>query len=267
MHSLRHLLPGGFSIKTPIAKTPADLFDFLTGLYDREQKLHPDIDYLQVHGLPQSIYNHVRTFAWYLPFLPASGKVLDWGCNHAPDSCMVRALFGDALDIYGCDFREPGLFTEFDKAARFEYRKIPNHIHIPFENNMFDVVIASGSLEHAVMDYRSLEELYRILKPEGKLIISFLPNRCSYYEWIKEHISKKDFHPRRYGLFQAKELLRHNGFFPIEASSHNFLWEKNLAKIGIKGDHRSLVRFLSFIFPIHLAAGCHKLIAIKKTSM
>ena len=267
MSSLKHLLPNKFPVKAPMAKTPADLYDLLSGLYDRERRLHPDIDYLKVHGAPQNIFNHVHTFAWYLPFLPQAGKVLDWGCNHAPDSCMVRAVFGSHLELYGCDFREPGYFTEFDKASQLEYRKIPDHIHIPFENDMFDAVIASGSLEHAVMDNRSLEELYRIMKPEGTLIISYLPSRYSHHEWIMERISRKDFHLRRYGLSQAKELLKHNGFFPTHASPHFFIWEKNLAKLGIKGEHTSLIRLLSFLFPIHLVCGCYKLIAVKKNSM
>jgi len=267
MPLLRNLLPNQFPVKTPITKTPAELFDLLTGIYDREMKLHPEIDYLRVQSSPASIFNHVLTLAWYLPLLPQTGKVLDWGCNHAPDSCMVRALFGNSLGIYGCDFREAGLYTEFDKASQLEYRKIPDYFRIPFENDIFDVIIASGSLEHAVFDYKSLEELHRVMKPEGTLIISYLPNRFSYHEWIQEHVFHRDFHLRLYGLSQTKKLLKHNGFFPIEAGSHIFFWEKTLAKLGIKGNHRGLKRFLSILFPIHLVCGCYKLIAIKKSSM
>lgn len=267
MSLFKNLFPDQFPIKTPLAATPADLFDLLSGLYEREQRLHPDIDYLRIQSAPQYLYNHVMTFGWYLPFLPRCGKVLDWGCNHAPDSCMLRAAFGDTLELFGCDFREPGLYTEFDKAARFEYRKVPDYFHIPFENNTFDVVVASGSLEHAVFDYKSLEELYRVIKPEGKLIITFLPSRYSYHEWIFEHISHRDFHLRRYSIGQAKELLKHNGFFPVEATSHIFFWEKNLAKLGMKGKNKGLRQFLSLIFPLQLVSACYKLIAIKKTSM
>ena len=267
MPNFRNLLPNHFPVKTPVSKSPAELYDFLSDLLNRQKQVSPDNDYLQVHSNPRSISNHVYTLTWYLPYLPETGKVLDWGCNYAPDSCMIRALFGDQLELHGCDFGEPGAQRVFHDAAKLQYKQIPDHIHVPYEDNTFDVVVASGALEHAVFDYKSLEELYRVLKPEGKLIVSYLPNRYSYYEWIKEHISKKDFHPRRYGLTQTKDLMKHNGFLPVSAGAHIFFWEQKLALVGLKTPKPGLIKLLSFIFPIHLVAGCYKLVAIKKSSM
>ena len=267
MKSHRTHLPTRFPIQTRINKSPVDLFDLLLGLYDKELKSHPENSYLGQHSSPGNIINQIYTFAWYLRFLPEHGKILDWGCNHAPDSCMVRAVFGDDLEIHGCDFREPDMFKEFNKAARLSYRKLSDHVHLPYEDNTFDAVIASGALEHAVFDYKSLEELYRVMKPECKLIITYLPNRLSYYEWIKENISKKDFHPRRYGLKEIRKLLKHNGFLPIEASAQIFLWEQKLAALGFAKNNKLLIKFLRFLFPIHLISGCFKLVAVKKDSM
>ena len=65
------------------------------------------------------------------------------------------------------------------------------------------------------MDYESLKELHRILKPGGTLIITYLPNRLSAKEWGRRVIRKRDFHNRLYGLAEARQLLKRSGFLPL----------------------------------------------------
>src|SRR4051794_34499131 len=31
------------------------------------------------------------------------GRVLEWGCRHAFDSCVYRMRFGPSVELYGCD--------------------------------------------------------------------------------------------------------------------------------------------------------------------
>ena len=71
-----------------------------------------------------------------------------------------------------------------------EFVPLSDHATLPFDNNSFDCVIGSGVLEHVAMDYESLKEIYRILKPDGRLIITFLPNKFSYAEFMVRNFGK-----------------------------------------------------------------------------
>jgi SAM-dependent methyltransferase len=266
MDPLRNRLPPAFPAGVKSNLSPAEMFDVLRDLYAQESKLSPSDNYLRHHGSPGSVLNKIYTFCDYAPFLPASGRVLDWGCNHAPDSALMRAAFGNRFELFACDFRAPSLYPAFQNFSQVDYRKINDVVRLPFENESLDTVIASGALEHVASDYRSLEELYRVLKHDGQLIINYLPNRFSVHEKIQEYVRKENFHYRQYSLSSARMLLKGNGFFPIFSGYQSYFWEKALAKIGIQ--KRNLVhKVLSGFFPIHLVGGCVQLVALKKISM
>lgn len=262
----KNLLPSRFPGTVGLSTSPQELFDLLTDLFTRERSVTPQDDYLSYHGSPGSIYFKIQTFNWFLPFLPSSGTFLDWGCNHAPDSCLIRAVFGDAVTIHGCDVRDPEQYQVFAKAASLQYRRLAHHISLPYDDNSFDAVIASGSLEHVVIDYASLQELYRVMKPNGILVITYLPNSFSYHEWYLRHIRKKDFHMRLYTMSGAKMLLKSNGFYPLTWGYTTFFWERRLAAMGIKKGGL-LTKLLYTVFPIHRVSGCMAIIAKKVASM
>jgi hypothetical protein len=80
-----------------------------------------------------------------------------------------------------------------------------------------DAVIASGVLEHVPMDYESLKELYRVMKPGARLIVTYLPNRASVEEWRLRHRNGRRGHRRLYSRSQIRRLLLHCGFWPLTA--------------------------------------------------
>src|SRR5262249_39910423 len=147
------------------------LHAILGQLYADHAAVDPDNHYLQNHGRPRSIANHIRTFEWYLPFLPTAGNILDWGCNHGPDSCLLRATAGDRFCLFGCDFSSSHKYQTFHDYSKLVYAQIESPVDLPYAANSFDAVIGSGVLEHVAQDYESLKEIYRILKPGGVLVI------------------------------------------------------------------------------------------------
>jgi 2-polyprenyl-3-methyl-5-hydroxy-6-metoxy-1,4-benzoquinol methylase len=50
--------------------------------------------------------------------------------------------------------------------------------------DLFDVVIGSGVLEHVPIDSESRKELYRVIRPDGYFVMTMLPNRYSYTEFL-----------------------------------------------------------------------------------
>jgi ubiquinone/menaquinone biosynthesis C-methylase UbiE len=205
-----------------IRKRERALVERLTALYEEEIQASGGEEYLIAHASLNSIRRHVSVFVRYVGFVAAGSRVLDWGCHHAPDSCMLRESLGHGVTIDGCDFLPPGRFPHFHDFAGVEYRQLNDLCRLPYEASTFDVVISSGALEHAAMDYESLKELYRILKVGGHLVITFLPNRFSYTEFLTR-MWGVGAHLRLYGRGAAARMLTHYGFVPLLSGYHQFL--------------------------------------------
>jgi SAM-dependent methyltransferase len=250
-------------------RQPDDAFlrEVLTGLYGAQLAVDPDNGYLREHAAPVAVDNQIRTFRWYRPYLSPGWTVLDWGCNHAPDSCLMRAAFGDRIELHSCDFVEAARFRVFHEYGRSAHRKLEDPVLLPFASDLFDAVIGSGVLEHTAMDYESLKELRRVLKPDGVLVISALPNRLSVQEWLRRVVRKQDFHRRLYGRADAAQLLKRSGFYPVDAGYHSFFWERLLSATGLGRWERSLTAAFKRLLPIHVFGSTLCFVARKVTVM
>lgn len=108
---------------------------------------------------------HVRVLLKFFGSL-TDKRVLDVGCGKGR---FARVLQGQnpSADIWGLDIAEEML------------RFVPAGIHtvagsmteLPFAASTFDCVYATESLEHAVEIERAVQEMCRVLKPGGKLLI------------------------------------------------------------------------------------------------
>jgi SAM-dependent methyltransferase len=195
----------------------------LAELYAAQLRLTPDDPYLQTHARPDTRDTQIRVFRWYTPYLTSlpgwrdepGPYVLDWGCRHAPDSCLLRATYGPHLQLCGVDFGPPDRFATFHQFAGLHYYALEHPFRTPYDDNSFSAVIGSGTLEHAAMDYESLKELWRILRPGGRLVITYLPNHLSVEEWWQRRSNGLPPHPRLYSLGELRHMLLHHGFRPV----------------------------------------------------
>lgn len=194
----------------------------LNSLYFEAGETSAERGYPAEHAGENSIRRQVDAFESYRRFVSPGDRVLDWGCHHAPDSCLLRETFGESVELHGCDFVSPDRFRAFHEFARLDYRILDDPIRLPYDRFAFDVVVASGALEHAMMDYESLKELHRVLKIGGRLIVTFLPNRLSLNEFVARCRGVRA-HRRLYGKKEALTMLRHYGFEPIFSAYHQFL--------------------------------------------
>jgi len=190
-----------------------ELVRHLTDLYAQQLRLTPGDPYTIQHSQPAVIETQVTVFEWYRRFLnQPPGTLLDWGCRHAPDSCLLRATFGDAVTLHAADIDDSDRFVAFHHAAKLTYSRLDHVYRLPYPDESFDVVLGSGTLEHVAMDYESLKEVYRVLKVGGRFLITYLPNRWSYEEWWKREVRKAGAHPRIYSRREMRHMLVHHGF-------------------------------------------------------
>jgi SAM-dependent methyltransferase len=190
----------------------------LLDLYLKQNKLKKN-DYLEAHSHNRAVLlRDTSIFRRYSRFIPAGGRILDWGCNHAPTACLVKMLRGDAAELYGCDVHAENFQAFFD-FANLRYTQLTHPYSLPYEDDFFDTVIGTAALEHAPNDSETLNELYRVLKPGGLFIMTTLPNRFSYTEWLNRRLGRPH-HLRIYSLKEIKYMFLHHGFVPVESGYH-----------------------------------------------
>ena len=78
---------------------------------------------------------------------------------------------------------------------------------LPFDDNFFDLVISSHTLEHILNDKKAVEEMHRVLKARGQLIL-YLPSNSKGI--LKKELIEKNGHYRTYTKKSVFELLDKN---------------------------------------------------------
>ncbi len=97
-------------------------------------------------------------------------KILDAGCGHG---YLYPAFKEKQVQYYGVDFSE-----KLIKIAQKNFPEgnffVANILNLPFSDNFFDKVFSISVLHHIPSEkfrIRFFEELKRVLKPKGKLIL------------------------------------------------------------------------------------------------
>jgi SAM-dependent methyltransferase len=160
----------------------------------------------------------------------------------------MRMQFGDTVQIHGCDV-DSDTYEAFFEFSGLDYRQLQHPYLLPYEDNMFDVVMASGVLEHVPFDRESLKELYRVLRPNGVLLITMLPNCLSYTEFLNRRLNNPH-HLRLYSKREILHLLMHNGFLPLESGYHQIIPTLSSPKGGVF-DVGLTSKFVETLWPLN----------------
>lgn len=104
--------------------------------------------------------------------IPVGTSVLDIGCGLGGFLRYLAArnpFFPHKL--FGCDF-SPYAVTIAEKHLPEASFYVSDVYKLPFNNDFFDVVIATEVIEHLTDYTQALKEMYRICKPNGILLLS-----------------------------------------------------------------------------------------------
>lgn len=101
--------------------------------------------------------------------LPSGSRYLDIGCWTGNSTISYGAL-EKFKEVYGVDISEEALKEARKKGIRV-YTVDLNYEKLPFPTDFFDCITFVAVIEHLVTPYHILEEIKRILKPHGILII------------------------------------------------------------------------------------------------
>lgn len=123
-------------------------------------------------------------------------RILDIGCG---DGSITKRFKGK--EIVGIDLHLPKIIDIPPNCKFIE----ADARDLPFEDNHFDCVLMSESLEHIPDEEKAISEVHRVLRPGGRVIIT-VPN--STVLGIKEKRAPMDpDHKREYTSKTLRELL------------------------------------------------------------
>lgn len=112
-----------------------------------------------------------------------SGKnVLDVGCGNG---YILSKYATNGANTFGIDITEIGV--ELSKK-RFQLESLQGDFRVadaqnlPYEDNFFDCVCSMGVLHHVPDTKKGIEEIYRVLKPGGRLIVMFYHKNSAKYQ-------------------------------------------------------------------------------------
>jgi SAM-dependent methyltransferase len=139
-----------------------------------------------------------RAISQHAPAL--TGKLMDFGCGSKP----YESLFKNVDTYIGVDYDGEGHSHEHETIDVFYDGKT-----IPFENDTFDSVLCSEVFEHLFLLDQNLQEVHRVLKKGGKMLVT-----CPF-AW-NLHEAPIDY--ARYTPFALNDIFAKNGFKVLESN-------------------------------------------------
>jgi len=115
-------------------------------------------------------------------YLDFKGKrVLDVGSGNG---YVLSKYATEGAEVYGVDITEAGIQL---CKKRFEYLDLKGDFRVadaqslPFDDNTFDCVCSVGVLHHVPDTEKAVTEIFRVLKPGGRLIVMFYHKNSAKY--------------------------------------------------------------------------------------
>lgn len=194
-------------------------------------------------------------------------RVLDLGCGPGKVTKEIETRGAKAI---GLDFSDVIL----ERARQHNVKLVKADMDeggLPFGDGRFDLVVLTQTIEHLFYYQRVIKEINRVLKVDGRLILS-IPNiahwrfrlwllwgRFPYLEDTQTHFQ----HIRFFTLKDIKKLCRENGFSIIEVKGSSALdwcpiyhWRMNMTPI--RQMYELAAGCWPALFAFHISLLCRK---------
>jgi ubiquinone/menaquinone biosynthesis C-methylase UbiE len=157
--------------------------------------------------------------------------VLDLGSGGGVDVFQASKLVGEKGKVIGLDATPEMIFRARETAKKYDYRNVEFRLgeieHMPIESDSVNLVISNCVLCLVPDKRAAFKEVYRVLKPGGKISIS---------DMVATQESKKVIKPEEWadcisGAITFKEyrdLLEETGFKEIEALDETHLTNEEM---------------------------------------
>lgn len=125
-------------------------------------------------------------------------KILDVGCGTGETLSYLETIY-PRVEVYGVDSSIKAIV--FSKSRGHKNVIKANALHLPFKNDFFDAVLLLDVLEHIKDDQTVVNEVKRVLKKSGRMIIT---SPGLNFIWSNHDINQG--HYRRYTQREIRKL-------------------------------------------------------------
>ncbi len=165
------------------------------------------------------------------PWLPRQGVLLDLGCGNGAQTVHLAAGFSRVIGVdIVPDFLRLFSETLAPVAGGVEVLgMVSDGSRLPLRSASVDCVVSFEVLEHVADERETLQEIRRVLKPGGRLVVSVpnkwwifethgadLPllrwNRVPFFSWLPRRIHERYARARIYTRRRIRHLLTMHGF-------------------------------------------------------
>lgn len=146
--------------------------------------------------------------------IPSDSAILDVGTSTGTN---LRLLREDGFtNVSGLDFSPEAI--SFCKSKGFDGVKQGDICAMPFDDNCFDLVLATDIIEHVDDDVQAVREIARVLRPDGRAIVT-VPAFMSLWG-LQDDVAQ---HKRRYRHASFTKVLRDGGLMVNNSYHFNYL--------------------------------------------
>ncbi len=204
----------------------------MPGQLDTLEKELTRIRNVGISPITSLLWKHDSDFItdWVKSLCQGNSRVLDVGCGRAG---YLIALASDTVsECYGID----PLIEVSLKPARDVVNEKGLALHlicaagesIPFRDEAFNIVLVLSTLQHVANQNEVLLEIRRVLKPEGRLLLS-VPQRkginsarllaANFLQWIR---SRGSSYTMDFSAGDLTRILNKNGFQMLKMRGRKF---------------------------------------------
>lgn len=166
-----------------------------------------------------------------MPYIPLHSVLLDIGCGSK--ATFLKHVSPRIKQGFGVDFK----VVPFE-VGNIQVSQLKLSGRLPFEGNSFDVVTMLAVLEHIEHEKEILQEIYRVLVPGGKLVLTvpsvWAQPVLEFLSYRLKIVSEDEIrdHKRYYNrqkLYQV--LIKEAGF---QGFNHRYfqLWMNNFCSVA-----------------------------------
>lgn len=146
--------------------------------------------------------------------IPTTAKILDLGTSTGTNLRMLRDL--GFINVRGIDFCEEAIRWCSEKGlGQVDQGDICD---IPYQDNIYDLVLATDIIEHVEDDNKAISEVYRVLKSGGVAIVT-----VPAFNFLWGTQDSVSHHKRRYTKAQLEKVLTGAGFRLVDIYYFNYL--------------------------------------------
>ncbi|MGB7820266.1 MAG: methyltransferase domain-containing protein [Ornithinibacter sp.] len=137
-------------------------------------------------------------------YVEGAGTALDLGSADGPSAAWFRDAAAQTVSL------------DIDPRGLASGGVCGSALALPFADGTFDAVAAFDVIEHCDPERLALDEVHRVLRPGGRLVMS-----VPAYTWAWSDFDEANGHHRRYTRRRAASAVRRSGF-TVDRATYGF---------------------------------------------